>query len=179
MNRGVIEQLGAPLEVYERPASVFVADFIGAPAMNFLPFEAALQQGDIAVQIGAAQIGVPALREDLPQGAFLCGVRPEHVRFAEDSSLRAEVLGSEYLGTHRIVTVSTANGATLRAKVDVANDARRGDHVGLAFDAAAVSLFDRASGRALRTARDDVPHGSAHRAADRAAHRATRGVVHG
>jgi len=179
MNRGLIEQLGAPLEVYERPASVFVADFIGAPAMNFLPFEAALRQGDSAVQIGPAQVGVPALREDLGQGAFLCGVRPEHVRFAEDSPLRAEVVGSEYLGTRRIVTVSTADGATLRAKVDVANDARRGDHVGLAFDAAAVSLFDRASGRALRTARDDVPHATANRAAGRAAHGATSGARHG
>jgi multiple sugar transport system ATP-binding protein len=158
MNQGVIEQLGPPLEVYERPASVFVADFIGAPAMNFLPFEAQLQRGDSAVQIGPARIAVPALREDVPSGALLCGVRPEHIRFADDSPLRAEVLGSEYLGTRRIVTVNTAAGATLRAKVDVATAAKRGDHVGLAFDAAAVSLFDRASGRALRTARDDAPH---------------------
>src|SRR5689334_8385869 len=56
MNQGVIEQLGAPQEVYERPASVFVADFIGAPSMNFLPFDAALASGASAVQIGAARI---------------------------------------------------------------------------------------------------------------------------
>jgi multiple sugar transport system ATP-binding protein len=161
MNQGVIEQLGAPLEVYERPASVFVADFIGAPAMNFLPFEAALQQGDDAVQIGQARVAVPALREDVSPRALLCGVRPEHLRFADDSALRAEVLGSEYLGTRRIVTVTTADGATLRAKMDVATTAKRGDHVGLAFDAGAVSLFDRASGRVLRTARDDAPHAAA------------------
>jgi multiple sugar transport system ATP-binding protein len=167
MNQGVIEQLGAPLQVYERPASVFVADFIGAPAMNFLPFEAGLRQGEGAVQIGAATIAVPALREDVSARPLLCGVRPEHVRFADDSPLRAEVLGSEYLGTRRIVTVSTAAGATLRAKVDVATTARRGDHVGLAFDAAAVSLFDQATGRVLRTARDDTPHA------------ATKGVRHG
>ena len=157
MNRGVIEQLGAPLEVYERPASVFVADFIGAPAMNFLPFDAALASGVDAVQIGPARIEVPALREDISARALLCGVRPEHVRLDDASALRAEVLGSEYLGTGRIVTVSV-EGVTLRAKVDVANAAARGDHVGLAFDADAVSLFDKASGRALRTARDDRPH---------------------
>jgi multiple sugar transport system ATP-binding protein len=57
-----------------------------------------------------------------------------------------------------VVTLSTAQGATLRAKVDVASSARRGDLVGIAFDPAAVSLFDRSSGRALRTARDDRPH---------------------
>ena len=71
-------------------------------------------------------------------------------------ALRAQVLGSEYLGTSRIVTLATADGVQLRAKLDVANTAARGDHVGLEFDAAAVSLFDRASGRALRTARDDA-----------------------
>ena len=158
MNQGVIEQLGAPLEVYERPASVFVADFIGAPAMNFLPFQAALSQGSSDVQIGPARMVVPALREDVSERALLCGVRPEHVRLDDASPLRAEVLGTEYLGTSRIVTLSTAQGATLRAKVAVTNAARRGDHVGLAFDAAAVSLFDTASGRALRTARDDHAH---------------------
>jgi multiple sugar transport system ATP-binding protein len=66
------------------------------------------------------------------------------------------VLGSEYLGTSRVVTLRTGQGATLRAKVEVTTGVQRGDHVGLAFDATAVSLFDQASGRALRTARDDV-----------------------
>ena len=157
MNRGVIEQLGAPMEVYERPASVFVADFIGSPAMNFLPFEAALNRGSETVQIGSARVAVPALRQDVPQSALLCGVRPEHVRFVDDSALRAEVLGTEYLGISQIVTVTTVSGATLRAKVDADSPVARGDHVGLRFDATAVSLFDQASGRALETARDDVP----------------------
>jgi multiple sugar transport system ATP-binding protein len=171
MNQGVIEQLGGPLEVYERPASVFVADFIGAPSMNFLPFDAAIANGANAVQIGPARIGVPALREDISQRALLCGVRPEHVRLEDQSALRAEVLGTEYLGTSRVVTLSTAQGATLRAKVDVNSGVQRGDHVGLAFDASAVSLFDKASGRVLRTARDDDPHKG---------HRNVRsGAVHG
>ena len=107
------------------------------------------------MQIGPAQIEVPALREDISARALLCGVRPEHVRFAEASPLRAEVLGTEYLGTSRVVTLRTGQGATLRAKVEVTTSVQRGDHVGLAFDATAVSLFDQASGRALRTARDD------------------------
>ena len=157
MNQGVIEQLGAPREVYDRPASVFVADFVGAPSMNFLPFVAALASGANAVQIGPAQIEVPALREDVSARALLCGVRPEHVRFADNSPLRAEVLGTEYLGTSRVVTLRTGQGATLRAKVAVSTRAQRGDQVGLAFDATAVSLFDQTSGRALRTARDDRP----------------------
>jgi multiple sugar transport system ATP-binding protein len=170
MNRGVIEQLGAPMEVYERPASVFVADFIGSPAMNFLPFEAALSRGAETVQIGPAHVAVPALRQDVAHSALLCGVRPEHVRFADDSALRAEVLGTEYLGISQIVTVATASGATLRAKVNADAPVARGDHVGLRFDAAAVSLFDQASGRALATARDDVPLASSGRMQARVRH---------
>ena len=158
MNQGIIEQLGAPQEVYERPASVFVADFIGSPSMNFLPFDAALSAGAHTVQIGPAVVDVPALREDISQRPLLCGVRPEHVKLSDASPLRAEVLGTEYLGTSQIVTLATVQGATLRAKVGVHSGAQRGDHVGLAFDAAAVSLFDQASGRALKTARDDHMH---------------------
>ena len=156
MNKGVVEQIGSPLDVYERPASVFVADFIGSPAMNFLPFEGTLASGDRVVRLGEVPIEVPALREDVAGGDLLCGVRPEHVRLSDRSALRALVLGTEYLGTSRIVTLETAGGAHVRAKVDVDSKAARGDHVGLAFDAHAVSLFDRASGRALRTARDDA-----------------------
>jgi multiple sugar transport system ATP-binding protein len=156
MNGGVVEQIGPPMEVYERPASVFVADFIGAPAMNFLPFEAALARGCEAIRVAGASLAVPALHEDVSSRPLLCGVRPEHVRFSDDAALRARVLATEYLGSCQIVTLSTAAGTTLRAKVDVNAPAVRGDQVGLRFDAAAVSLFDRASGRSLRTARNDM-----------------------
>ena len=158
MNRGVIEQLGAPQDVYDRPASVFVADFIGAPSMNFIPFAGALPRGAIEVAVGAAKVAVPPLAEDISQRDLLCGVRPEHVRFDKASALRAEVIGTEYLGHSQIVTLNTAVGSTLRAKVGVQVSAQRGDHVGLAFDARAVSLFDRQSGRALALNREAL-HG--------------------
>ena len=157
MNNGLIEQLGAPTDMYERPASVFVADFIGSPAMNFLPFEAALLAGAESIQIGGATVAVPQVREDAPVRSLLCGVRPEHVQLNPDSKLRGEILGTEYLGTSQVVTIATALGSTLRAKVSPDSTIARGDHVGLVFDAAAVSLFDQATGRALRTARDDAP----------------------
>ena len=46
MNHGVVEQIGAPQEIYDRPATMFVADFIGSPPMNLLPFEGVLRRGD-------------------------------------------------------------------------------------------------------------------------------------
>jgi multiple sugar transport system ATP-binding protein len=157
MNQGVIEQLGAPQEVYERPASAFVADFIGAPAMNFLPVPGRFAANTVSVTIGDATVPVPALIADAPGESLLFGVRPEHVHFSTESTLRAEVLGTEYLGTSQIVTCRTAQGVTLRAKVGVHIPAQRGDSVGLEFDTAQVSLFDQASGRALQTSRHARP----------------------
>jgi multiple sugar transport system ATP-binding protein len=169
MNQGVIEQLGAPQEIYERPATVFVADFMGSPSMNFIPFEAALASGATSVTLGSAAVGLPAVCAQVPARPLLYGVRPEHVSLTADSAFRAEVLGTEYLGTCQIVTLATAHGGTLRAKVGVKTPVRRGERVGLAFDAAEITLFDQLSGRAIRTARDDVPTGA----------RQARGALHG
>ena len=72
--------------------------------------------------------------------------------------MRAEIVGTEYLGHSQIVTLQTAVGSMLRVKVGVQVAAARGDHVGLAFEGRAVSLFDQQSGRALATRRG-VAHG--------------------
>jgi multiple sugar transport system ATP-binding protein len=155
MNQGVIEQLGAPQDVYERPASVFVAEFVGSPSMNFLPLEGGGAVGATQLHLGDAVLGMPALREDVAPRRLLCGVWPGHVSFDDSSALRADVLGSEYLGNSQIVTCSTAQGVTLRAKLPVNVRAARGDRVGLRFNTQAVSVFDAAGGRALKTVRDE------------------------
>jgi multiple sugar transport system ATP-binding protein len=162
MNQGVVEQLGPPQEVYRNPASVFVADFIGSPSMNFLPLEGGGPAGLTQLHLGDAVLCMPALHEDVTPRRLLYGVRPEHVSFDDSSPLRADVLGTEYLGTSHIVTCATAQGTTLRAKLPVQVRAARGDRVGLRFDASRVSVFDAATGRALKTARDTgagVHHG--------------------
>ena len=157
MNQGVIEQLGAPQEIYERPVSVFVADFMGSPAMNFIPTTTAMARGATSLAIGAAQAGLPAVTDAISARPLLYGVRPEHIRLADNAPLRAEVLGVEYLGNCQVVTLATAAGVTVRAKVHVQARAKRGDQVGLVCDATQVTLFDATSGRAIRTARDDTP----------------------
>src|SRR6516225_5872459 len=63
MNHGVVEQIGEPQEIYDRPATMFVADFIGSPPMNFLPFEAALRRGDRSIDYFGARIEMPELFE--------------------------------------------------------------------------------------------------------------------
>src|SRR6476469_9331863 len=75
MNAGVVEQVGRPIEVYDDPASVFVAGFIGSPAMNFLPGE---RRGDAVDLGGGVQVPLPEGLSDAPP-QITVGVRPEHL----------------------------------------------------------------------------------------------------
>jgi multiple sugar transport system ATP-binding protein len=160
MNHGLIEQLGTPREIYERPTSVFVADFIGSPPMNFLDFHGGLATGAQAVRLGDAVVAVPEIREDLGERDLLLGVRPENVRLRDGGAVAGEVLGAEYLGTTQIVTLSTPHGV-LRARLPAELAVRRGEHVGLDFRPEKLSLFDKTTGRAVRLAHAEgaAPHG--------------------
>jgi multiple sugar transport system ATP-binding protein len=150
MNRGVIEQFGTPQEIYDRPATMFVADFIGSPPMNFLTFQSALESGARSVRVNGAEVPVPVLREARGESQLALGVRPEHVRFDDASRLRGSVFGTEYLGTTQIVTVDTGQGQ-LKARLPAEVTVRTGETVGLVFLSDRLSLFDKASGRSIRT----------------------------
>ncbi|MET0599911.1 MAG: ABC transporter ATP-binding protein [Mesorhizobium sp.] len=151
MNHGVIEQFGTPREIYDRPASMFVADFIGSPPMNFLSFHGGLERGTRAVTVQGARIDIPEVLEALEPADMALGIRPEHVRFDERSGLRGAVYGSEYLGTTQVVAVETADGL-VKARVPADVKLSIGEPVGLALNPTRLSLFHRASGRAIRTA---------------------------
>jgi multiple sugar transport system ATP-binding protein len=159
MNHGVIEQFGTPQEIYDRPATMFVADFIGSPPMNFLHFSSGLAKGAREIVVQGAAVAVPELREDVAPAELALGIRPEHIRFDDNSKLRGSVYGTEYLGSTQIVAVETAEGM-LKARVPADVSLKAGEHVGLALNAARLSLFERASGRAIRTAiHDGARHG--------------------
>src|SRR6056297_4034769 len=96
MNHGVIEQFGKPQDIYDWPATMFVANFIGSPPMNFLRFDGTAAPGDGAIRLGDSTVEVPETREPF-DGDIVLGVRPEHVRFRDDGAYRGEVLASEYL----------------------------------------------------------------------------------
>ena len=150
MNHGVVEQFGTPQDIYDKPATMFVADFIGSPAMNFLNFEGAVTPGATAVTLDGAEFAVPEQRASA-EGKLVLGVRPEHVALTTDGAYRGEVLATEYLGTTQIVTLATANG-DLKARIDASQPARIGETVGLNFNARTITLFDKGSGAALLSA---------------------------
>src|SRR5437868_4090994 len=153
MNQGRVEQTGTPQEIYDRPRTMFVADFIGAPSMSFLGLRASLRQGDRAVTIDGASIEMPELFEDRPEGKFALGVRPENVSFADGSPLRGQVIGAEYLGTTQIVTVMSATGQ-VKSRLPSGKAVQVGEMVGLKLQPDKLSLFDTTSGEALSSALD-------------------------
>jgi multiple sugar transport system ATP-binding protein len=151
MNKGLVEQIGAPQEIYDRPRTMFVADFIGAPPMSFLGVHTALQRGDRVIRIDGAPVEMPELFENRSEGQFALGVRPENVSFADSSDLRGRVIGAEYLGTTQIVTVTTASGQ-IKARLSSAKMVKVGETVGLKLRPDRLSLFDAASGQVLSSA---------------------------
>ena len=151
MNHGLMEQVGTPKEIYDRPASLFVADFIGSPPMNFLHFHAGIARGAGETLLGDAVIRMPALHEDVAPRDLALGVRPEHIAFDDSSALRGSVYGSEYLGTTQIVTVNTPFGQ-VKARTKSTGEVRPGENVGLRLASSRLSLFDKQSGRAVRSA---------------------------
>ncbi len=151
MSNGVVEQLASPQEIYDRPASMFVAGFIGSPPMNFLRLHVAPRRGDRAIIIDGSAVPVPELRQDVAHGEIAIGVRPEHVVLHDAAPIRGQVFGTEYLGTTQVVTVTTEHG-TVKARLPSELPVRPGEQVGLSFRAERISIFDVASGRALRTA---------------------------
>jgi sn-glycerol 3-phosphate transport system ATP-binding protein len=153
MNAGVAEQVDTPLAIYERPASRFVAGFIGSPAMNFLDAEVS-EAGDVRLSGGAAELrGNGAFRKHAGRAVTL-GVRPEHLRPATGESANngvalhvdlVETLGADTLAHGRLGT----DGHRLTARLPGTMAVRDGDSVPLTVAPDIMHLFDRDSGRRL------------------------------
>ena len=123
LNAGRIEQVGAPMELYNRPATEFVAGFIGAPAMNFLTVD--LSDGQVVVE--GATLGAA------PTGTVKLGIRPEHLilRPAGQGQLSATVSLTETLGGDAYLYVRLDNGQTLVVRADGDTALDHGERIGL------------------------------------------------
>jgi ABC-type sugar transport system ATPase subunit len=147
LNHGRIEQIGTPEEVYETPASAFVASFIGAPAMNLLP--ARLENGQVTLADGAALPFAHAGAQDV-----LCGARPEDLVWVppggtpQGACLRGTALTVEPLGADTLVTMQFAD-TEIACRLPPRSVRRAGEALTLTLDPARLHLFDRASGRRL------------------------------
>ncbi len=125
LRAGHIEQVGSPLDLYRAPANLFVAGFIGSPAMNLIDGEAARKEG-----------------------APTIGVRPEHFRLThEGGQWRGKVGVSEHLGSDTFLRVDVEGIGMLTARADGEFPARHGDVIGLTPDPERLHRFDAAGQR--------------------------------
>ena len=146
MNHGVVEQFGRPQDIYDWPATSFVARFIGSPAMNLLCFDGMVEPGSNSVAMSYSQFTIPEMIQGA-RGALALGVRPEHVQLDDSAPYRGRVTACEYLGTTQIITLDSAHGL-IKARISADRAVHIGQTTGLRFDARSITLFD-ANGQAL------------------------------
>ena len=157
MKGGIIQQIGTPAEIYNRPANLFVADFMGSPAMNLIPAKAVKNGKGTAIQIernGNTPIVLSDTKNlDLPEDVIL-GVRPEDI---SDASLRANNEAQEADCVIEIVEPAGADtfavmelgGKHVTARLHSETSAKAGETQRLAFDLGKVSYFAPDTGKRL------------------------------
>jgi len=160
LNGGIIQQLGAPQELYDHPSNLFVAGFIGSPSMNFFPGAKVVTEGDSTkiVLDNIGQVDVPPLYKEQARAAaeknLTFGLRPESL---EDQALLApEARGSaidatvdvvENLGSELLVYL-TSGGKTILARLNPRSQASVGGKMKLHVENEHIHLFDSDSGEA-------------------------------
>lgn len=152
MNDGIIQQVGAPLELYREPANIFVAGFIGSPAMNFLDVEITASEGQKRITNNAFSIPLPA-RFDLEVGsALVLGLRPEHTFESEDhrDTIPTKLDVLEPLGAN-VFALGTVGEAFFNARLGPDTNAQVGDTVHLGVDLEGINLFHRDTERRVES----------------------------
>ena len=156
---GLLQQLDTPQTLYDRPANLFVAGFIGSPAMNFFPGQLTSDAGEMWVQTSGLKLKLPdSMRSkvgSLSGREIIFGVRPEHihskaeVRDADPSRIaKVNVSVVEPLGSEVFAYLST-DGHEFIARIDAAAQPRPGETLETVFDTEHLHVFDKETEQAL------------------------------
>ncbi|KFL32675.1 ABC transporter ATP-binding protein [Devosia riboflavina] len=145
MNNRKVEQIGTPMEVYSKPASRFVAAFVGSPSMNFLPVTALADVGGrVVVTAGGSTIPTTIATSVAPtvgQGLTF-GVRPESLRVAADGEISGTIALVERLGDRTLIHTKLSDGTVIVGDDIGKSTLEAGAPVRLKIDGSAVHLFD-------------------------------------
>jgi multiple sugar transport system ATP-binding protein len=159
LDRGVVQQVGSPLELYHAPANLFVAGFIGSPKMNLLPVTAAASAGG---QVTVRSPDVEPLSFNLAEAgvaageSLVLGVRPQHLELAKNAGQiagRVEIV--EHLGNETLLNVSLPSGAPMIVTLPGTARAQIGETLHFKIRRDETHLFD-AAGHAVRLERPTV-----------------------
>ncbi|MEL6235830.1 MAG: TOBE domain-containing protein, partial [Pseudomonadota bacterium] len=153
MQGGNVEQIGAPLELYDRPDNLFVAGFIGSPAMNFLRGRMTRDNGPVVVTPEGERIAAPEIPTAREGAEVVLGTRPEHLTLvteAQDSQgFAAEVVVTEPTGAEVQIVAKHGQDEVIGVFRERLQP-RPGDTLRFAPDLAHAHLFDAETGRVLR-----------------------------
>ncbi|MGE4253441.1 MAG: ABC transporter ATP-binding protein [Parvibaculaceae bacterium] len=144
MNKGVVQQIAEPRSIYDDPANLFVAGFIGAPPMNFL--EGALAQGRFTWPDGGFATGMTG-----SQAQVTAGLRPEDCRVTapDRGRIKARVYALELIGDHTLISAQLGD-KTMTVKADKQAHYNMDEPIGIDFADNAIFLFDSATGARIR-----------------------------
>jgi multiple sugar transport system ATP-binding protein len=161
MNNGILQQIDVPQVLYDTPANIFVAGFIGSPAMNFVDARVAEQDGKLIVDCRDFGLEIPADRMDVYRPyvgkEVIFGIRPEDTYDPEYASpgiqralIDAKVDVTELLGHEVIVYLMTEHVGPFLGTFDPRTNARVGQMMQVAFDMSRMHLFDKTTEMAIR-----------------------------
>lgn len=159
LNKGKIQQIGAPMELYRKPNNLFVAGFLGTPTMNFL--DCRVQERQVQLGIGIEDIFIPLDQEKAKilkqrlnsatgQGLIL-GIRPENIKIAaepKEGMLAAQVTVVERLGAESLIYAGFA-GKKICVRINYDISLTPGQTIALEFDQKAMIIFDGVTEKAL------------------------------
>jgi multiple sugar transport system ATP-binding protein len=147
MHDGIVEQIGAPLDLYDRPNNLFVAGFIGSPAMNMI--DGTISPSDPKVFLTGDGTALPLAKPvNAAKGkALVYGLRPEHVRF-DPNGIPATVVVTEPTGAETLV-IARLGGSDLTLVFHERIHVNPGDTLRIAINEAAVHVFDKETGQRL------------------------------
>ncbi len=150
MNHAEVLQIDKPLDIYRKPATRFVAGFVGSPEINFITVEGNLNIGQEEVSAEKITIPVPKIHEEVTEKEVTLGVRPEHVKIDKKGNIEGKIINVEYLGSRQLFMVETRLGIlTGRTHSDV--DIRRDDKVMLSFETSSLMLFNPKTDRFIKS----------------------------
>ncbi len=155
MSEGVLQQLDTPENLHERPVNLFVAGFIGSPAMNFFPAKIVSTSGQAAADAGFFRVPVQGKAAEATGHEVILGVRPEDIddlTLAQQNGhlpVEARVDVVEFLGNELQLHLS-ADGQTFVARVSTETQTRPGATLRVGFDMRKLHVFDKSTEAALR-----------------------------
>jgi multiple sugar transport system ATP-binding protein len=146
MHDGRIEQVGAPLDIYDKPQNVFVAEFLGSPAMNLLHGEVVQTDAGLAVEASGVLLPLASDHEVRPGRRVIYGIRPEHIRLTDKAGLNATLQLVEPAGWETHVHADLV-GHTIRLLSTERVFQAPGEPTQLIMDRDRVHLFDAETGQ--------------------------------